>query len=60
MKTYAANAQIHTHTVKVRVIQRANKLASFKTHRDRGIEDDKPTVRRVENSCQVIPLETPL
>lgn len=51
---------IHTHTMKVRVIQRANKLVSFKKHRDGGIEEDKPSIRKVEHSCQVIPLEIPL
>lgn len=55
MKTYATNTQIYTHTVKVRVIQKANKLASFNTHRDGGIEQYKLTISRVEHSCQVIP-----
>lgn len=54
----------HKHTcivkVKVRAIQRANKLVSFKAQRDGGIEKYKPAVRRVEHSCQVIPLEIPL
>ncbi len=59
MKTYATNAQILIHTVKVRVIQRVNKLASFKTHRDGGIEEDNLQLGGLSTVAKSFPLKSP-